>query len=285
MLSDGSDDAEIKIVDLGLSRAFDKKQLMKTVCGTHKYLAPELVECDRGLVKGCVAMPASPCAPLPLHTLLSLHSSSSPLIIEPRALCFGCMRAPGCARRRYDKAVDMWGIGMLAYIMLFGSNPFARESMLATHEAILQCNLPFPNSNVSPEARRFVLALLKRSPKDRLTASQALLNSAWLEQEFAEKSLDEISKPLVVALHNAKDESPRSVEAGSGRLSPTDTDTPKRPVKQKIWEWYAEKVVSSAIKSTHRRLSRDALAEVAPAPASVAGGAEQFQRRDSRYSV
>ena len=41
----------IKIIDMGLSRPLSS-QLMTTVCGTHKYLAPELVECDRGMLRG-----------------------------------------------------------------------------------------------------------------------------------------------------------------------------------------------------------------------------------------
>jgi len=75
LLSDMSEAAEIKIVDLGLSRFFEERKLMRTICGTHKYLAPELVQCDRGQLQG------------------------------------------------YDKAIDMWGIGLLTFIMLFGFNP------------------------------------------------------------------------------------------------------------------------------------------------------------------
>ena len=36
LLSDMTDDAHIKIVDLGLSRFFDEQRLMRTICGTHK---------------------------------------------------------------------------------------------------------------------------------------------------------------------------------------------------------------------------------------------------------
>ena len=81
---------QIKIVDLGLSRFFEERKLMRTICGTHKYLAPELVQCDRGQLQG------------------------------------------------YDKAIDMWGVGLLAFIMLHGFNPFARESQRETHNAIMR---------------------------------------------------------------------------------------------------------------------------------------------------
>ena len=36
----------------GLSRFFDERKLMRTICGTHKYLAPELVQTDRGQLQG-----------------------------------------------------------------------------------------------------------------------------------------------------------------------------------------------------------------------------------------
>ena len=61
---------------------------MRTICGTHKYLAPELVQTDRGQLQG------------------------------------------------YDKAIDMWGVGLLAFIMLFGFNPFDQSDIPLTHAAI-----------------------------------------------------------------------------------------------------------------------------------------------------
>ena len=36
LLSDNTEKAEIKIVDLGLSRFFEERKLMRTICGTHK---------------------------------------------------------------------------------------------------------------------------------------------------------------------------------------------------------------------------------------------------------
>merc|ERR1719310_559797 len=90
LLSDNTEHADIKIVDLGLSRFFEDRKLMRTICGTHKYLAPELVQCDRGQLQG------------------------------------------------YDKAIDMWGIGLLTFIMLYGFNPFARDMQKETHNAIVK---------------------------------------------------------------------------------------------------------------------------------------------------
>ena len=90
---------QVKLCDMGLARMCEKSRLLLTICGTHKYLAPELVQCDRGQLQG------------------------------------------------YDKAIDMWGAGLLAFIMLFGFNPFARESRSGQHGT--------PTTNAPRSPRRF----------------------------------------------------------------------------------------------------------------------------------
>lgn len=179
LLSDSSDHAQIKIVDLGLSRFFDERKLMSTICGTHKYLAPELVQCDRGLIRG------------------------------------------------YDKAVDMWGVGLLAFIMLFGFNPFARESQRQTHNAIFNCEWAFPDGfTVSEEGKAFIRQLLRKAPTERPTATEAL-KSKWL-------SPDAPSSP--------------------GALMSSD---PNRSVKQMLWDFNAQRMLAKVVKGAHRRLSAD----------------------------
>jgi len=64
----------------------------------------------------------------------------------------------------YDKAIDIWGVGLLTFIMLFGANPFAKSSQFATHDAIAECDWQFPEgNNASNEAKEFVRTLLKVS--------------------------------------------------------------------------------------------------------------------------
>eukprot|EP00908_Phaeocystis_cordata_P019326 Transcript_30834.p1 GENE.Transcript_30834~~Transcript_30834.p1 ORF type:complete len:440 (-),score=158.92 Transcript_30834:570-1889(-) len=134
LLSHAGENAEIKIVDLGLARFFqqDPNSLMRTICGTHKYLAPELVHCGRGEMRG------------------------------------------------YDKAVDMWGVGLLTFVMLFGFNPFERPEQRETHDAIVKADFAFPDKyTVSQAARDFVRRLLRKRAEERYTAEQALA-APWL---------------------------------------------------------------------------------------------------------
>ena len=248
LLAGDPNNPTVKIVDLGLSRAFENSQMMRTVCGTHKYLAPEMIDCDRG------------------------------------------------ERRGYDKAVDMWGIGMLAFIMLYGSNPFTKDASTQSqvHAAISRCDLVFPNSNVTDEAKAFVQRLLCRTPGERMTADQAL-DHDWLTEldpydgGVGERSFKTRSQQLVVA------ETPRAAGAPAA----------ERPVHARLFEWNAQRFLSRAVKSTHRRLSTGAVSEEksatsssnssqprleiparAAAPAAVAAApSSRFTRRPSKLGV
>jgi len=128
LLSDKTENAHILIADFGLGRFVQSdSELLETVCGTHHYLAPELVQCDRG------------------------------------------------EREGYSKAVDVWGVGLIAFIMLFGYNPFLRESNLATHEAIVTCKYSFPkDDNVSKQAKDLIKKMVCLNADKRITIADAL---------------------------------------------------------------------------------------------------------------
>ena len=127
LLSDPMPDAVLKLCDMGLARSFDHRQLIHTVCGTHRYLAPELVRCDRGEQDG------------------------------------------------YTCAVDMWGVGLILFIVLFGHNPFHRREREQTLAAIANCDWHFPpQSTVSAAARALIRSMLLPYAPKRITASDAM---------------------------------------------------------------------------------------------------------------
>mmetsp|Transcript_17867 Transcript_17867/g.38618 ORF Transcript_17867/g.38618 Transcript_17867/m.38618 type:complete len:380 (-) Transcript_17867:835-1974(-) len=136
LLSDKTAHAHILIADFGLGRFVQNgSELLETVCGTHHYLAPELVQCDRG------------------------------------------------EREGYSKAVDVWGVGLIAFIMLFGYNPFLRESNMETHEAIVKCNYCFPkDDNVSAEAKDLIRNMVCLSVERRITIEGALQHP-WFKKK------------------------------------------------------------------------------------------------------
>ena len=117
LLSDKTREAHVLIADFGLGRFISQAgQQMDTVCGTHHYLAPELVRCDRG------------------------------------------------DQETYDQSIDVWGVGLIMFIMLFGYNPFLRESNLQTHQAIVDCKYTFPkDDNASKTAKEMIKRMVSAS--------------------------------------------------------------------------------------------------------------------------
>ena len=80
----------------------------------------------------------------------------------------------------YDYGADTWGLGVLAYELLFGSPPFEHEDPAETCRRIVRCDIEFPSEvRVSPEAKEFIKSLLVPDPRGRLTAAQALYHP-WL---------------------------------------------------------------------------------------------------------
>lgn len=136
----------------------------------------------------------------------------------------------------YDKAVDMWGIGMLMFIMLFGFNPFERESNQQTHNAILRCKYHFPpTTTVSEEARDMIRKLLVVDPKLRLTAEECLSHQ-WLDPHTP-------ASPQVLMVE-------------------------KRPVKQALTEFNARRAMKNMVKSAHRRIGTNSSGLANPPPKS-----------------
>jgi len=153
LLSDKTANAHILIADFGLGRFLKSLgQKMETVCGTHHYLAPELVRCDRGEISS------------------------------------------------YDRSVDVWGIGLIAFIMLFGFNPFLRDSNMQTHQAIVDCRYTFPKEdNVSSEAKDLIKRMICLDPSKRVTIDDAI-SHPW----FAKRRTDGV-EGLAVGGNNVRE--------------------------------------------------------------------------------
>lgn len=77
---------------------------------------------------------------------------------------------------------DMWTLGVIAYTMLVGKNPFQAAHETQTKEAIFKCVYTFPPSSpVSPDAQDFIVRLLRKDPLERMTATEALQHE-WIKE-------------------------------------------------------------------------------------------------------
>ena len=81
-------------------------------------------------------------------------------------------------RDAYDKSVDMWALGVIAFVLLCGCLPFDDDgSRIASESAARKkFTLRFPrwSSNLSSSAKDLLYNLLDIDPKRRFTSEQAL---------------------------------------------------------------------------------------------------------------
>jgi len=96
----------------------------------------------------------------------------------------------------YDKAVDMWGIGIITYVLLAGYPPFYADDDTAMFERIMNCDYDFDDEcwdDVTDLAKDFIQKLLVKDPDQRLTAEGAMQHP-WLNSESPDTPLNIGSK-------------------------------------------------------------------------------------------
>jgi len=82
----------------------------------------------------------------------------------------------------FDKSVDVWGIGVIAYVLLCGGLPFFDRDEIELMNKIVSKPVTFTSKRwdkVSKEAQDFIKKLLEKNPKKRLTIEQAMAHP-WM---------------------------------------------------------------------------------------------------------
>lgn len=77
----------------------------------------------------------------------------------------------------YTKAVDMWSMGIIIFIILGGYPPFQHKNQAKLFQRIKKGHFEFHEkywSHISPEAKDLICKLLELNTMKRLTATQAL---------------------------------------------------------------------------------------------------------------
>ena len=106
--------------------------------------------------------------------------------------------APELLGGDYDAKVDVWSLGVIAFMLLSSSMPFYGADRSAVVKQIVRGKYSFLSPrwrNVSLEAKNFVKSLLRKRPEKRPNADTAL-ESPWLCQDFgsATNTLSEIAQ-------------------------------------------------------------------------------------------
>ena len=68
----------------------------------------------------------------------------------------------------YDKSIDVWSLGVLAFEFCCGFPPFEAETQHMTYSRIRKLDLKMPD-HLTPECQDFICQCLKTDPKKRST--------------------------------------------------------------------------------------------------------------------
>lgn len=134
-------------------------------------MMPTSGSCKQKLVVSCLVTAVR----FPAEFLTSSLSLKAPYYVAPEVL-----------RREYTKSCDIWSIGVITYILLCGYPPFYGDSDTQIFESVKVGKFDFPSpewDDISQTAKEFVILMLKKNPKDRPTAADALKH-AWLREQL-----------------------------------------------------------------------------------------------------
>jgi serine/threonine protein kinase len=98
----------------------------------------------------------------------------------------------------YGIAADLWSVGIIAYILLVGYQPFRGEDDDTLHHQIRDGVFEFDEkfwSNITSEAKAFIASVLKVDPAERLSANEALAHK-WFTLEDLGKAASQNETPV-----------------------------------------------------------------------------------------
>ncbi|CAH8531149.1 unnamed protein product [Schistosoma turkestanicum] len=101
--------------------------------------------------------------------------------------------------RRYDKAVDLWALGILLYIMLCGSDPYKSKTNSDLYYAILHCDIELQSTiwkSISSSGKDVVKRLLMIDPKFRIITPYLLKHQWFIEGNKSIQHLDLVQENL-----------------------------------------------------------------------------------------
>lgn len=108
------------------------------------------------------------------------HSRGDALMTNPVGTAY--YMSPELLKGKYDASCDIWSVGVVAYILICGYPPFNGDTDPEIFKTIKTGSFTFPSkgwSSVSDECKDFIKCLLRRDPRKRFTAEEALMHP-WI---------------------------------------------------------------------------------------------------------
>ena len=110
---------------------------------------------------------------------LKVSDFGSAGILDPRHKLTGVLGstlflAPEVVKGNYDEKCDLWSCGILMYLLLTGTFPYAGESEKEVLKEMMSGRAEVKIAGVSNEAAVMLASLLTKDPKTRLSAPEAL---------------------------------------------------------------------------------------------------------------
>jgi calcium-dependent protein kinase len=110
--------------------------------------------------------------------------------------------APEVLAGKYDNRCDVWSIGVILYMLLSGSPPFAGQNDQEIINRIKTAEVTFEGPRwigISQEAKNFIRYMLTRDPKSRPNASEAL-GHPWMKKMLEEHHPDSMDSEIDVGV-------------------------------------------------------------------------------------
>jgi calcium/calmodulin-dependent protein kinase I len=114
---------------------------------------------------------------------------------------------------KYDKAVDLWSLGVILYILLCGFPPFYHQNTNMLYKQIKKGEYDFPDpywTDISDSAKELVRGLLTVDPKKRMSAKDVLAHP-WIAGKTASSKTFDSSHSSRLKLLQARRKLKRTV--------------------------------------------------------------------------
>ncbi|MCJ1306411.1 hypothetical protein MMC25_000053 [Agyrium rufum] len=108
-------------------------------------------------------------------------------VLTTMAGSFGYAAPEVMLKQGHGKPVDMWSLGVITYTLLCGYSPFRSENLPDLIEECRSGHVTFHErywKDVSPDAKAFIMSLLRPDPSKRATSQEAL-KDVWLTGKTA----------------------------------------------------------------------------------------------------